>query len=182
MGRKLGIVLLWVGFLWGAFVSVQQTGTIDWMSYGVAAAVTLAGVIVLRVTQRRDLTEGGRVARDVDTLRTRLAELESKVRDLHERRDDVDVYSVHDTIDDELMPVIADFVDARESLITAYDMDTYARVMTDFALGERLLNRAWCASADGYIDETWASVERALSALQRSGEALPADDGERLAE
>jgi hypothetical protein len=173
MGGRVGIVLLWGGFLYGALVSVQQTSQVDWVQYGIAAVITVVGIVLIRVAQRRDLTEDGRVARDVATLRESLGSVEAKVRALFDERDDVDVYDVHARIDDELMPVISTFVDARESMITAFSIEVYAKVMTDFALGERLLNRAWCASADGYIDETWASVERASKALTRAKEALP---------
>jgi hypothetical protein len=42
---------------------------------------------------------------------------------------------------------------ARESIAYSYGLAAYADVMSPFAAGERYLNRAWCASADGYVDE-----------------------------
>jgi hypothetical protein len=59
------------------------------------------------------------------------------------------------------MDDINDFVEAREAIIARYGLAKYAEMMDNFALGERALNRAWCASADGYIDELHICLERA---------------------
>ena len=45
------------------------------------------------------------------------------------------------------------FVDARETMIPRIGLQSYADVMSAFAGSERLINRAWSASADGYADE-----------------------------
>ena len=57
------------------------------------------------------------------------------------------------------------FADARESMIPAFGLASYAEVMTRFAGGERLVNRAWSASADGYLDEVVACLRDALGQL-----------------
>ena len=37
--------------------------------------------------------------------------------------------------------------------IGRFGLQTYANVMSAFAASERLINRTWSASADGYVDE-----------------------------
>ncbi len=45
------------------------------------------------------------------------------------------------------------FADARESMVHLFGLQTYADIMSDFATGERYINRVWSASADGYDSE-----------------------------
>jgi len=40
-------------------------------------------------------------------------------------------------------------------------MQNYADVMSNFAAGERYINRVWSASTDGYVDEVRSYLERA---------------------
>jgi len=47
-------------------------------------------------------------------------------------------------------------------------MQNYANIMSPFAIGERLLNRAWSASADGYVDEVKDCIRRARVEMQRA--------------
>jgi hypothetical protein len=175
MARHAGVVLLWAGFLWGAFVSVRHEHVVPWGQYAAAALVTALAVVLLRVSARRALTGGDGGVRAVALLRARIADLEARVTELWDARDGVEVHDVRDRIDADLMPPISEFVDARESMIGVYGIEVYAKVMTDFALGERLLNRAWCASADGYVDEVWQCIDRAREAIVRARAALPAE-------
>ena len=55
-----------------------------------------------------------------------------------------------------------DFADGRDSITVEYGLSVFAEVMTQFAAGERAINRAWCAAADRYVDEAAACVERAV--------------------
>ena len=48
-----------------------------------------------------------------------------------------------------------------ECIAHSYGLAAYADVMSCFAAGERYLNRAWCASADGYIDEIHQYIDKA---------------------
>ena len=52
------------------------------------------------------------------------------------------------------------FVDNRESIGHAFGLQAYADVMTQFATGERYLNRCWSASTDGYADEVSTFLTR----------------------
>ncbi len=53
------------------------------------------------------------------------------------------------------------FAEARESMIHVFGMQNYADVMSNFAAGERYINRVWSASTDGYVDEVRMYLERA---------------------
>ena len=89
-------------------------------------------------------------------------------------RKTLDVYEIKDRIDEQLAPELASFADAREAMIPSFGMQGYADVMTRFAGAERMINRAWSASADGYIDEVWKCLERASALLDEAGERFTA--------
>ena len=38
-------------------------------------------------------------------------------------------------------------------MVHLFGLQTYADIMSDFATGERYINRVWSASADGYDNE-----------------------------
>ncbi len=64
-------------------------------------------------------------------------------------------------IDELFSDDLTTFVEARESLTHIYSLQVYADVMSHFASGERYLNRVWSASADGYVDEITAYLDKA---------------------
>ena len=106
-----------------------------------------------------------KVASDMSTIEASLTLLVERVRKMNADKAEADVFSFSKRIDDECMDVINDFVEAREALIHRHGLTRYAAVMDHFALGERALNRCWCASADGYVDEVAICLERAETQL-----------------
>ena len=79
---------------------------------------------------------------------------------------------MHHRIDAELMEDIDTFVEARESMIPKLGMQRYADIMSPFANAERLLNRAWSASADGYVDEVRNCIAGARVELEKAAQLL----------
>ena len=158
--RILGHLLLWIGVIAAAFVAVVREAAIDWPWYAAALAVGLVGVVLLRVTARAAATAQHRIAEDLAALRSALRGALDGLQPLCEAGLDVDVYRVKDRLDVDVHRALDRFVDARESMIPAFGMAAYAEVMSRFAAGERLLNRAWSASADGYLDEVAACLAR----------------------
>lgn len=158
--RTLGHISLWVGILAASFVSICEAAAIDWVWYALTGAVGLVGVVLLRLTAKAQVGQGDKLRADVEVMDVSLTALHTQLAGEIEKRA-LGVYDVHGWIDAELAGAIAKFVDARESLIPAQGMQVYADVMTRFAAGERMINRAWSASADGYIDEVWICLERA---------------------
>ena len=94
-----------------------------------------------------------------------LEDLTHSLEELVEEGEMIDVYGVKDRIDGDMAENMANFADARESMIPAFGLTAYAEVMTRFAGGERLVNRAWSASADGYLDEVVTCLRDALGQL-----------------
>lgn len=161
---------MWIGFVAAAFVATRQLDTIAWGWYAAAAALAVAGVVILQRT-------AGAAAADADAVRANIGVLEETARRLVDRiaalnrdRETIFVYDVHGRIDAELSDEFAAFAEAREAMIHAIGLQEYADVMDNFARAERLVNRAWSASADGYVDEVWsclASAEEAMGEAER---------------
>jgi hypothetical protein len=61
------------------------------------------------------------------------------------------------------------FIGTRPILVSRLRLSGYARLMDVFSAGERQMNRAWSAAADGVTDEAAAGIEQAASLL---GEAF----------
>lgn len=171
--KALGSILLAAGFLAGAYVSVNEVESVNWLHYGLCALVMLAGMVALRTARAsaRELA-GDKHTEDIEVLRRSLASLTAKVRGFEAARGDEDQLRLHHEIDRELMGDIDAFVDARESMIPVLGMQRYADVMSPFANAERLLNRAWSASADGYVDEVRLCVTNARLELEKAAQEL----------
>jgi hypothetical protein len=185
--RPVGHVLLWCGFLAGTYLCVQRVEiadapwrTIDWPLYGMALLVGCVGVVILRWTRRREATHSHKLEANIQVLEASLRHLRPQLAEWMKRRDQIEVHAVHGMIDSELMEHVDRFVTAREAVIYTFGLQSYAQLMTDFSIAERNLNRAWCASADGYVDEVWLSLDRADLKLQAVAEHLAECQKRRL--
>ena len=166
--RRLGLVLLYLGFFGSAFFTVRSSdslgaewATIEWGWYGVMFAIGLIGLVLFRTSPGSAGALRQKLETDLITIQTSLDSIVAKLGRIQQDRQTIGVYDVHSWIDDSLVEDLSDFVEAREAMIQIYGLQQYADVMSRFALGERNVNRAWSASADGYIDEVWRSVDQA---------------------
>lgn len=172
--RKTGIALMWIGFLSAAFVAMRELGTVQWVPFALCATVGAVGVVMIRRTDLAGATDTVKVTADLATLESRLATANEHLTDLIARKDRVDVYEVRHEIDEKLADPLEEFADARESMIHGLGMEHYGAVMDRFARGERFVHRAWSASADGYVDEVWKSLDTASENLRIADDSLRA--------
>jgi len=187
--RICGHIFLWIGFLTGAFVSVLTTeaegmpwSTIWWPAYGEALFIAIIGVIILRTTKRPVSVDSQGEVGAIDELAAILSRLHATVERWNTTSGKIPVYDFHGMIDEELADDLGRFAEFREALIPEFGLDHYARIMTEFALAERTINRIWSASADGYVDEVQACLSRAgshLSAARRCLDEANKDRGTR---
>ena len=183
MKSLTGQLLLWVGFLAAAFVSVSHLedtdnkwATIDWTWYVASIAVGVVGIVLVRLAKQDENADETRTAFEYSVIQSSLAKISAGVGTLCDTKqtapDDVLNY-----IDNEIVEPFADFAEARQSLVKRFGMSVYANVMTEFASAERYVNRTWSAAADGYIDEVNASINRANQHLTTANQLL--QDAER---
>lgn len=158
--RNIGLVLIILGFLAGALIAVLDPAAIRWSWFVPSLAVGIVGVVLVQVAIRRHATDATRLETNTRILNQSLGRLVSNLRALDDEKESVDTYDLPERIDQTFREDIGAFVDARESMVHIWGMQSYADVMSHFAAGERYLNRVWSCAADGYIDEAHTYITR----------------------
>ena len=158
--KNIGFILLAVGFLAGAYATALDIENVNWMLFGVAAVMAIAGLAI----SKRQASAHARSDEVLELNRGELREsLENVVRDLGEIVDHGDTKGseLRDKIDLKLRDDLRRFADARGSMVHLFGLQTYADIMSSFAAGERYINRVWSASADGYDEEAATYLHKA---------------------
>ncbi len=159
--KILGLILVIASFLAGAFLAVLDPRQINW-GYMIPVLVTgVIGLWIYRKVQREESRAGDRLAGNIDILDKSLSKILANLEELCRRGDDLPVYDARFEIDHLFRDDLNNFAEARESMIHVFGIQNYADVMSNFAAGERYINRVWSASTDGYVDEVREYLERA---------------------
>lgn len=173
--RWFGLLLLTAGFLWGTIVAVRDAqNVVDWAAFLPGVVVGAIGVFLARRGAHLESTEESAVAANVKLLHGSLGRVAEGLAELERGKAEIDIYDLHGVLDERFAADLAEFADARKSMIPQYGLDAYAAVMNDFAAGERYLNRVWSCSVDGYIDEAHEFLVRARDQLVAAREKLDA--------
>ena len=169
--QKLAYLLLVVGFLFGAYATALDVESVDWTIFAIAAVAAVAGVIIAK---RADSA----LARSESILESNRNELNESisniVRDLGEMTNGETAKGgeLRALIDAKLRPDLRRFAEARESMVHLYGLQTYADIMSEFAAGERYINRVWTSSADGYDAEAEKYLARAAEQFRDAQKQL----------
>ena len=159
--KIFALTLVFASFLAGSFISVLDPRLVDWNFLVPVLAGGLVGLWMFRKAEHAETRSGDRLAGNISTLENSLGNILENLEDLHERGDDLPVYEARFEIDRRFREDLNNFAEARESMIHVFGIQNYADVMSNFAAGERYINRVWSASTDGYIDEVRTYIERA---------------------
>jgi hypothetical protein len=171
--KKIAYLLLTVGFLLGAYSTSLDVQNVDWTLFVIAALASVAGVVVAK---RQDSA----LAQSESVLETNRSELNDSIANIVR---DLDAITAADTpsgdqlrdwIDDKLRPDLRRFAEARESMVHLFGLQTYADIMSEFAAGERYINRVWTSSADGYDAEASKYLVRATQQFKDAQAQLSA--------
>lgn len=163
--RRAGYLLITAGFLAGAWAAVQRVEGVPWTWFVPALVAGAVGVTLVQLGKRSESRREGVVAAQLETAVGALERLAEGVRRLDAEQASIDTYEMRHVLDERLLADLDAFVQARESIGHRFGLQAYADVMSAFANGERYLNRAWSASADGYVDEVERAVRRAAEEL-----------------
>lgn len=155
--KNIAYFMIAAGFLGAAYATSLHARQVDWTLFVISALISAAGVIIAKRMDSAD-------ARSESVLNTNRAELNESIANIVTGLDDTAYESgeqLRDWIDEQLRPDLRRFADARESMVHLYGLQTYADIMSNFATGERYINRVWSASADGYDSEAATYLEKA---------------------
>ena len=169
--KKLAYVLLIGGFLYGAYVAALDETIIDWPLFTIAAVAAIAGVILAKRADSAAATSGEVLEMNRNELNESIANI---VRDLGEvtNGDMPTGEPLRDWIDGKLRNDLRRFAEARESMVHLYGLQMYADIMSEFAAGERYVNRVWSSAADGYDEESHRYLQRASDQFRHAQSQL----------
>jgi hypothetical protein len=175
----LGQIVMWGGFLSGSLATVfrlevvdDKWSTINWIWYGLSIAVGVAGVALIRISKWSLVGKSEKSQADLAQIKTSLHHLIATVGSFNASIATMTPKQMVVFIDEQLSEDLRTFADGRDSITAEHNLEVFAEVMTQFAAGERAINRAWCAAADRYVDEAANCVMRALAFFQEAQNAL----------
>jgi uncharacterized membrane protein YeaQ/YmgE (transglycosylase-associated protein family) len=159
--RKFGFLLVIVGFLAGALASVVNPTGVPLQWFVPAVAVGFVGVVLVRLGHRRQTHATERLVSNMRAIQDSLRRIDGNMTKLSAEKQAIDPYDIRLRLEALFADDLSTFITARETIAHSYGLSAYADVMSAFAAGERYLNRAWCASADGYVDEIHQYLDKA---------------------
>lgn len=159
--KSLALVLITLSFLAGSFLAVLDPREVAWALMIPVWILGAAGLWIYRRAHHRESRSSDRLAGNIEVLGSSLDNIVAKLDELNARTEELPVYEARFEIDRLFREDLNNFADARESMIHVFGMQNYADVMSNFAAGERYINRVWSASTDGYVDEVRMYLKRA---------------------
>lgn len=168
--KSLGVVLICVGFIGGAFLASLDPREMNWSWFIPVLFVGFVGVYLLKRAAHAEARDEANLTGNIAILHQ---SLDNIVRELHElagRKDELPTYEARFEIDKRFREHLTNFAEARESIRHVYGLKAYADIMSAFAAGERYINRVWSASTDGYVDEVKAYLDRARDQFDEAQE------------
>lgn len=159
--KRIGLILITLGFLVTAWVAIQDQTQINWAWFVPTVLIAVAGVVLVQRATRAAAEHPETVAANIEEIDRSLRAIVQKVTQLNREKEMIHTYDMRHKIDEMLLDDLNTFVEARETIGTRFGLNAYAEIMNHFAAGERYLNRVWSCSADGYIDEVNAYIGHA---------------------
>jgi hypothetical protein len=159
--KLFALLLVIASFLAGAFLSSLDPLLINWAYMLPVLAAGAVGLWLYRQAQQVEIHAGGRLMENLRLLGFSLDNIHGNLEAVYARGDELPVYEARFEIDRLFRDDLNQFAEARESMIHVFGMQNYADVMSNFAAGERYINRVWSASTDGYVDEVRMYLKRA---------------------
>ena len=144
---------------------------VGWPGYALSMGIGIVGIVLLRTSRQEARQDTVQTEAEYSAVQSSLREVVGLVDELA-AIDEYNPSSVVNVIDHQLAEPLAQFAEARESMAKRFGMSLYADVMTEFASGERYVNRTWSAAADGYVDEVATSIQRASGHFRAAQDLL----------
>jgi hypothetical protein len=170
--RKLGYLLITIGFLAGALTATVDQQKVSWVYYIAALLAGAVGIALVRSGERQESRAEGKLASNIQSVEASLSRIVENITRLNSEKQSINTYDIRHRIDELFAEDLTTFVEARQSIAHVHGLSAYADVMSDFAAAERYLNRVWSASVDGYIDEVNTYLDKAQEQFVESLERI----------
>ena len=169
--KKIAFALLVGGFLYGAYVAALDETAVDWTLFAIASIAAVAGVLLAKKADAAAARSGEVLATNRNELNESLGNLCHRLNEMTSREPDTGE-TLRAWIDSNLRNDLRRFAEARESMVHLYGLQAYADIMSEFAAGERYVNRVWSAAADDYDQEANNYLERASEQFRHAQSRL----------
>ena len=161
--KTIALLIVFGAFLAGAFITVLDPREVNWIWMAPVLVVGGAGLWLARKAEHAAARVGNKLAGNIELLGKNLVNIHSRLVLICQNKNELPTYEARFEIDRLFRDELNSFADARESMIHVFGMQNYADVMSNFAAGERYINRIWSASTDGYVDEVNLYLDKALA-------------------
>jgi hypothetical protein len=175
--KKIGFLLIIVGFLAAAYSTALDIVTTDWMLFVPAALAAAMGVWLVKRATHGEAKSAGVLSANQAELTESLQNIVTNLEQMQAEGEATPIAALREEIDARLREDLRRFADARQSLVHLFGLQTYADIMSSFATGERYVNRIWSASADGYNQEARNYLQRAADQFRNARQQLQAATG-----
>jgi hypothetical protein len=152
--------------------TAERWWTIPWWHYAASMVVGIAGVVILRRARRSHHVTDDHAAAQLSELRGSLDRVAANVERARKEFPKWSPPQLVRFLDENCATDFALFADSREVLARRFGLNAFAEVMTQFASGERFVNRAWSAAADGYVEEAANNLDRASQHLAHAQQLI----------
>ena len=170
--KQIGYLLLAGGFVVAAYATALDTVATNWNLFVPAALAGMAGVFSIKRHERGEARSEQVLTANRAELNESLGNIVSKLEQMNEAGDAISTEDLRAEVDSRLRDDLRRFADARESMVHLFGLQAYANVMSDFAAGERYVNRVWSASADGYDGEARRFLGKAEAQFRAASQQL----------
>lgn len=150
----------------GLEIPADGWNLIQWPWYLISVAVAIAGVVLLYAGKSSEGKKSEKTKANLEEIKKSLDRLIVNVSSFKKSMQTMPPSQMTKHIDDVLADDFRIFADGRDSITAEHGLPVFAEVMSQFAAGERAVNRAWSAAADGYVDEAETCIERAEQMLR----------------
>ena len=144
--KTIAIFLIIGSFLAGSFISVLDPRQVNWSWLVPALLIGVVGLWLARRAHHEETRAGSKLAGNMDILGKSLDNILARLELLSKNKEELPTYEARFEIDRLFRDDLANFADARKSMVHVFGMQNYADVMSNFAAGERYINRIWSAS------------------------------------
>lgn len=167
-----GFILLAGGFLLGAYSTALDIRATNWELFVPGVIAALAGLLVLKRQARGKAQSTEVLSTNQAALNQSIGNIIDQLKEIISRSGETSTDQFKIEIDRRLRDDLRRFAEARESMVHLYGIQAYADIMSEFAAGERNINRVWSASTDGYRAEAEAYLERAMGRFEDARQRL----------
>jgi len=161
--KIFSLLIIIAAFLAGSFITVLDPREVNWSWLIPVLILGAIGLWLSRKAHHQEARAGHKLAGNIDLLGTSLDKIRANLELINSNREELPTYEARFEIDRLFRDDLNNFAEARESMIHVFGMQNFADVMSNFAAGERYINRVWSASTDGYVDEVNLYLDRALN-------------------